>query len=132
MNEEELLCVRCGRELRSERGQRVGYGPECWTAILTAARTIDLTAWTLSQRIRAMELIRDGGLVLIRDRDSFAYRSISTDGNGSYLTVTVACSCPAGQREALCYHRAAVTILVASRRTSRSRTRTYGPRERVR
>lgn len=120
------LCVRCGRPLRSERAQRTGYGPECWTAILAAARWLDLSAWSPGQVDAALELIRDGGMVLIRDRDSFAYRTAASDGAAFYLTVTAACSCPAGQRELLCYHRAAAQILLASRGTARSQHRDYG------
>lgn len=118
------LCLRCARPLHSERAQRRGYGPECWTAILAAAEKADLRAWSDSQVSHALELIRDGGILLIHDRESFAYRSTSSDGTGFYLTVTAACSCPAGQRETLCYHRAAVAILRASRDTARSRNRT--------
>ena len=117
------LCLRCGRPLSSARAQRAGYGPECWTAILTAFNQVDLSAWTIAQQTNALELIRDGGIALIRDSDSFAYRSASSDGETFYLTVTAACSCPAGQRENLCYHRAAVKILLASRDTARSRHR---------
>lgn len=117
------LCLRCGRTLQSERAQRLGYGPECWTAILAASELVDLSAWSPSQVYMAMDLIRDGGIVLIRDPDSYAYRSASSDGTMFYLTVSAACSCPAGQHERLCYHRAAVTILRASRETTRSRYR---------
>lgn len=117
------LCLRCGRPLQSERAQRMGYGPECWTAILAAYNQTDLSRWSPGQADAALELIRDGGIVLIRDGDSYAYRSAASDGNAFYLTVTAACSCPAGQRELLCYHRCAVTILRASRETTRSRYR---------
>lgn len=121
--ENETLCLRCGRELHSERAQRAGYGPECWTAILAAYNQVDLSTWSPGQADAALELIRDGGIVLIRDRDSYAYRSASSDGVAFYLTVSAACSCPAGQRELNCYHRAAVAILRASRNTTRSRHR---------
>lgn len=114
------LCLRCGRALHSDRARRAGYGPECWTAILAASKQADLSAWTVSQQVNALELIRDGGIVLIRDPHSYAFRSASSDGDTFYLTVTAACSCPAGQRENLCYHRAAVEILLTSRETSRS------------
>lgn len=117
------LCLRCGRPLRSDRARRAGYGPECWTAILAAFAQADLDAWTPKQTTDALELIRDGGIVLIRDPDSYAFRSASSDGSAFYLTVTAACSCPAGQRELLCYHRAAVKILLTSRHTSRSCSR---------
>lgn len=117
------LCLRCGRTLQSERAQRLSYGSECWAAILAAFEQVDLTAWKSDQVSRALELIRDGGIVLIRDRASYAYRSSSSDGDAFYLTVTAACSCPAGQRELLCYHRAAVTILLHSIETTRSRRR---------
>lgn len=124
MNETEVvappLCLRCGRELRSERARRAGYGPECWTAIMAASREADLSAWSPGQVDAALELIRDGGILLIRDPRSVAFRSAASDGVAFYLTVTAACSCPAGQREILCYHRAAVEILLASRETSRS------------
>ncbi len=123
------LCLRCGRPLQSERAQRLSYGPECWAAILAASEQVDLTAWKSDQVQKALELIRDGGIVLIRDRGSYAYRSSSSDGDTFYLTVTAACSCPAGQRENLCYHRAAVTILLHSVETTRSRSRDYGKKE---
>lgn len=117
------LCLRCGRTLQSERAQRLGYGPECWTAILAAVQQVDLSAWSRGQIHKALDVIRDGAIVLIRDDDSYAYRSASSDGTMFYLTVTAACSCPAGQRENLCYHRAAVKILRESRKTTRSRYR---------
>lgn len=124
MNETEVaappLCLRCGRELRSDRARRTGYGPECWTAILTAAKKADLSDWSPGQVDAALELIRDGGIVLVRDPHSYAFRSAASDGAAFYLTVTAACSCPAGQREIRCYHRAAVKILLTSRETSRS------------
>lgn len=119
------LCLRCGRELRSDRARRAGYGSECWTAITAAMKQADLTAWTSQQVSDALELIRDGGIVLIRDPHSYAFRSTSSAGDAFYLTVTAACSCPAGQRELLCYHRAAVEILLTSRSTSRSCRRAY-------
>lgn len=135
MDENEVeappLCLRCGRELRSTRAQRASYGPECWTAILAAYNQVDLSTWSPSQAQAALELIRDGGIVLIRDSDSYAYRSTSTDGNGFYLTVSAACSCPAGQHERLCYHRAAVAILRASRETTRSRYRVRATTEKA-
>lgn len=117
------LCLRCGRALHSERAQHLNYGPECWTAILTASKQADLSAWKPDQANKALELIRDGGIVLIHDDHSYAYRSSSSDGDAFYLTVTAACSCPAGQRELLCYHRAAVKILLHSIETTRSRRR---------
>ena len=122
------LCLRCGRALRSERARRAGYGPECWTAILAAHNQADLSTWSPGQVDAALELIRDGGIVLIRDPHSFAFRSVASDGAAFYLTVTAACSCPAGQREIACYHRAAVAILLASRLTSRSCYRVRAPK----
>jgi hypothetical protein len=119
------LCLRCGRALHSERARRAGYGPECWAAILAARNQVDQGAWSPGQVDAALELIRDGGIVLIRDPHSYAFRSVASDGAAFYLTVTAACSCPAGQREILCYHRAAVAILLASRSTSRSCHRDY-------
>lgn len=111
---EQHYCLRCGRALQSDESRSRGYGEECWTTILAAAKQVDLTAWRPQQVTDALELIRDGGILLIRDPSSFAFRTAASGGDAFYLTVTAACSCPAGQREILCYHRAAVMILLHS------------------
>ena len=121
-------CIRCGRELRSLRSQRNGYGHECWSAILAASRMPEIrnADWTFAQLDSAVELIRDGGIMLWRQSTrNLVYRSVASDGVTAYLTTIQACNCTAGRWERSCYHRLAVAILQLSRETSRSRRRNY-------
>jgi hypothetical protein len=121
-------CIRCARELHSLRSQRTSYGQECWSAILAASRLPDIrdSDWTFSQLDSAIDLMREGGIVLWRQSTrNLVYHSVAHDGGARYLTTIQACNCPAGRWERSCYHRLAVTILHLSRQTSRSRRR-YG------
>lgn len=121
-------CIRCGRELVSLRSQRYGYGHECWSAILAASRMPEIrdAPWTFAQLDSALDLMREGGLVLWRQGTrNLVYRSVASDGVTRYLCTTQACNCPAGRWERACYHRLAATILQLSRETSRSRRRDY-------
>lgn len=128
-NVKQPCCIRCGRELLSPRSQRVHYGQECWTAILAASRLPEVHErdWTFGQLDNALDLMREGGIVLWRQTTrNLVYRSIAHDGVTRYLTTSQVCNCPAGRWERACYHRLAVVILQLSTTTSRSRSRDYG------
>jgi hypothetical protein len=123
-NVTQPCCVRCGRELRSPRAQRVGYGPECWTAILTAHEDVYNDGdWSARQLGDALELIRDRGIILWHRGRNTVYRSVGSDGVDHYLTSVNVCNCPAGLQGNLCYHRAAVTTLLKSTEKARSKRR---------
>lgn len=107
-------CLRCGRPLTSSRSINQCYGSECLTAILTAATTADLSAWSTRQIDDARELIRAGAIVLDRVWRNPIFRSVSTDGLAYHLTTRQACSCIAGVNGHQCYHRAAVEIILTS------------------
>jgi len=127
-NVRQPVCIRCARELVSLRSQRAGYGHECWTAILAASRLPEIreARWSFEQLDSAIELMREGGIVLWRQTTrNVVYRSSAHDGETHYLTTKQACNCPAGRWERACYHRLAVVILNLSMTTSRSRRRDY-------
>lgn len=113
---ETRCCLRCGRTLRSAAALAAGYGSGCRAKIRNAARTTDLTAWTPAQAEQAAELIEDGGVV--PTASPAVYRTVSTDGSEVYLTSAAWCACPAKKP---CYHRAAVTILLATRHAAPAR-----------
>lgn len=109
----EPHCLRCGRELHSVRSIRAGYGQECWTAVLSAAQTADLSDWSDTQVDDALELLRDGGISLHRQGRNPVYRVVGNDGR-YHFTAPQLCTCEAGRWGRMCYHRAAVKILLRS------------------
>lgn len=115
------LDPRCGRILRAAASIDCGYGPVCWARIRRAAAAI--TLGTSAQAADAAELIEDGGVVPTgRAR---VYRTVSTDGSECYLTHPAACTCPAGLKSKLCYHRLAVIAVESARTTNRPARRSY-------
>jgi hypothetical protein len=105
-------CLRCGRRLRSDRSIAAGYGADCRARIRAAAKLAALAAWTERQLEQARELIEDGGVVPTSRPGVF--RTVSSDGEEFHLTHIEACNCPAGLKSKLCYHRAAVTLVLAA------------------
>ena len=105
-------CMRCGRRLRTAKSVAAGYGAGCRARIRAAAKLADLAAWTARQVEQARELIEDGGVVPTSRPGVF--RTVSSDGEEFHLTHTEACNCPAGLKSKLCYHRAAVTLVLAA------------------
>jgi hypothetical protein len=108
-------CLRCGRVLRSAASIAAGYGPTCGRKIRAAAATV--TAAKLHKAVavaKAMELIELGGIVPVRTRRTPVFRTVSSDGTGSYLTARQACTCAAGLKgRYTCYHRVAVELIAA-------------------
>jgi len=84
-----------------------------WVITLTA----DITDFKPAAIDKARELIAAGG-ILPTSRPGI-YTAVSSDGAVTYLVHRCGCSCPAGARgKHLCYHRAAVAILTATRRAA--------------
>jgi hypothetical protein len=108
---ENERCRRCGRKLRSARSKSIGYGRVCFWRIKNALPR----GHTLAQVEKALDLINDGGVVslAIGHRKNQVFRVVSSNGEDTYLTAAVLCTCPAGRAERLCYHRVAVAWVTA-------------------
>ncbi|MCW2938473.1 MAG: hypothetical protein JWN00_1458 [Actinomycetia bacterium] len=101
-------CRRCRRPLRSAKSITAGMGRTC------AKRTRQDAAATFKPALvaKAHELIEQGGIVALRGRRIF--RTVSSDGERTYLTAPEACNCPAGLRaKHICFHRVAVILKAA-------------------
>ncbi|MEV8610255.1 DUF6011 domain-containing protein [Amycolatopsis sp. NPDC051373] len=104
-------CTRCGRTLRSEKSIARGYGPTCERKIRAAAVVI---TYKPTQVAKALELIADGGIQLLKKNHTRVYRTVSSNGTGQYLTAPMACTCTAGIRgQHVCYHRIAAQLIAA-------------------
>ncbi len=102
-------CLRCGRILRVS----TGYGPVCRAKIRLAALNDAIRGFAQAQVDKARELIADGGLIPTGRPGVF--RSVSSNGTGTYLTHSAACNCPGGLRgRTTCYHVLAARILTAT------------------
>jgi len=98
-------CQNCGRPLRNQASRTIGYGPKCYRRI----RNTDLTGeYSPAQIEAAFQLIDDAGILPIRPT---VWMTVSTDGQSIHRTAHNACTCPAGIRGTLCYHRAAVALI---------------------
>lgn len=108
-----IKCLRCHRPLRSAKSIADGRGRHCKAKAAAAAKASTAKP---AQIDKAMELIDDGGLVLVRGtKNRRVFRSVSTDGTRSYLTAaTGQCNCPAGLRNKPCYHRLAAEFATAA------------------
>lgn len=105
-------CLSCGRPIRSAESVAAGRGSGCRAKLRRAAKTADLSEWTPRQIEQAEELIGDGGVV--PTARPAVFRTVSTDGSAAYLTSAHWCGCPAGLKAKPCYHRCAVTIVLAA------------------
>jgi hypothetical protein len=111
--EHTAKCLRCHRTLRSASSVSAGYGPVCRARIRVAALNEAIKGFSLAQVDKARELIADGG-ILPTNRLGI-YRSVSSRGDGTYLTHRNGCNCPAGLRgRGACYHMGAARILAAA------------------
>ena len=113
----EARCLRpgCGRVLKSAESRARGYGRRCWAMVLNAARTADLSPWTASQIAEAEQAIEDGAVVPSTREGVF--HVVSSDGTEVHLVHRNGCNCTSGLKTRParpCYHRAAVTIVLAS------------------
>ncbi|MFD5245024.1 DUF6011 domain-containing protein [Amycolatopsis sp. NPDC058340] len=105
-------CTRCGRVLRSTTSIARGYGRTCGARIAAAAK---LAAHKPAQVEKAVELIADGGLVLVRRRRTPVFAVVASNGVDRYLTAAQACNCKAGLRGiSTCYHRIAAQLVTAA------------------
>ncbi len=96
-----------------------GYGPTCLRKIREAAVAEARADFSADQQAKADELIRDGGLVPVREtaRNGSLYRAVSSKGDTSYLVTGHGCGCMAGVRGRRCYHvLAARTLALTGRR----------------
>lgn len=116
---ETARCLRpgCGRVLRSAKSIALGYGPVCAAKIRKAAIAEARKDFTDEQQAKAVELIKDGGIVPTPRTGVF--QAVSSKGDETYLVHAAACNCPGGLRaKRPCYHTLAARILgIASRRS---------------
>jgi hypothetical protein len=115
-SQQPTRCLRCGRHLRAASSIEAGYGRTCRAKIRAAAQAAALVDFTPAQVAKAAELIADGGLVPTNRVG--VYRSVGSDGVTIYLTHSAGCSCTAGLRDRLCYHRCAVRMVEATRKAA--------------
>lgn len=104
-----IRCLHCGRWLRTAKSIARGYGPKCSAKVAASAQTLELADWKPAQIQSALELIEDAAIVRLRRN---IFKSVSSKGDAFYLTAPQACNCPAGLAGRMCYHRAAVEILI--------------------
>lgn len=113
-------CLGCGRKLKAKASIAQRRGPRCqakWTERTAAAlASLDLSAYTGEQVVKAAELIAENAIVaassapLAADRPN-VYRAMASAGDIAYFTTIDMCSCKAGQYGRRCYHRAAALVL---------------------
>ena len=101
-------CQGCHRPLRNHLSRTRGYGPTCYRNIRRRAEDV-IGDFKPAQIEAAFELIDDAGIIPIRPGRVWA--TVSTDGTAIHRTARNACTCPAGIRGSLCYHRAAVALI---------------------
>ena len=117
-------CRKCGRVLRNLDSIVAGIGPKCaarerreakaHAAQVKAQVEAIIETFGATRVAKALQAIEDGAVVpSSRPRLFFA---VSSDGSVTYLVNTIdgSCTCPAGQRDVLCYHLAAATIKIAA------------------
>ena len=108
-------CLSCGRKITSAASVASGRGSGCRAKIRRAARAADLSAWTESQIEDARQVIEDGAIVPAGRPDVFWV--VSSDGSEVHLTHRNGCNCASGlktRQPRPCFHRAAVTLVLAA------------------
>lgn len=103
-----IRCRKCHRVLRSAASIELGIGPTCQRKVVAEAKAKAEATGRETQYAKAVELIRDGGVVLLRPR---VWRTVASKGVDTYLTAATNCTCQAGLRGRTCYHQMAVQLL---------------------
>lgn len=103
-----VRCLRCGRTLRSAASIARSRGRTCERRERQEKAAAGFKAATVA---KARELIEQGGVVPLRGR---VCRTVSSDGERTYLTAPEACNCPAYLKARfVCFHRVAVILAAA-------------------
>ena len=105
------VCTRCGRSLSARRSVGRRYGPLCYARVVRASQALLKTHSAPAHR--AAELLLDAGLARLPGHKGRIFRTVSSDGQRTYLTSPDGCNCQGGLHAKLCYHSVAVTILAA-------------------
>ena len=103
-----VRCRKCHRVLRSAASIELGIGPTCQRKVVAEAEAKAEATGKGTQYAKAVELIRDGGVVPLRPR---VWRTVASKGTGTYLTAVNRCNCQAGLHDRICYHQMAVQLL---------------------
>ena len=101
-------CRRCRRPLRNTKSAAAGIGPGC----LRLERT-ETAGYTPEQAAKAVTLVRDGGITLIRGGLDALYRV--EGAHCVYWASQVDCTCRGAAECGSCYHVLGVRILAAGR-----------------
>ncbi|MEU6595337.1 hypothetical protein ABZ923_40125 [Streptomyces sp. NPDC046881] len=106
----EHRCVKCNRLLRNPSPD--GLGPKCRRMIRRAGKAPELAGYKPHQLEKAVENLRQGGLIPLRKSSkNRVYLAVSSDGTSAYRTARAACTCPAGLKAVhVCWHRIAAHI----------------------
>lgn len=108
----ESTCLACGHALTSARSKAHGYGPRCWSRILSSLDWEPAKNYPLWQVDKARELIEDQGVVALRNNR--VWLAVSSDGTRWYRVAANACTCKHGIHSlsvAHCYHTLAARIM---------------------
>ena len=112
---EPRRCLGCRHVIRSAEALTTGYGAGCRAKIRKAARTADLSQWTLAQVAEAREAIEDGAVV--PSTRPGVFHVVSSDGTEVHKTAEHGCNCTNGLQTKpprACWHRCAVVIALAA------------------
>jgi hypothetical protein len=100
-------CTRCGRKLSDAKSVARGYGRACGQRIAAEAK---VSAEKPEQVAKAVELLAVGAVVPLRP--GRVWLVVGSKGE-TYRTAPAACTCLAGVRGRMCYHRVATAMLAA-------------------
>lgn len=108
-------CLGCGRKLKAKASVAAQRGPRCRAKyearVAEALASLDLSAYTGEQVVKAAELIAENAIVAATEPSAGIYWTVASDGLRRYTTWADRCTCKAGQYGRRCYHRAAALVL---------------------
>jgi hypothetical protein len=108
MTHYHYYCRKCGRGLTTNSV----YGPNCWSRLRGPVAA--LQASRNPAAARAASLLLAGAYARLPGHGGRVFRTASMSNIGTYLTAPEACTCTAGLYDKLCYHRVAITVLLAA------------------
>jgi hypothetical protein len=103
------FCRKCQRPLKNPDAV---YGARCWHRLRAPVAALQVSGNPAAAK--AARLLLEGGLVRLRGHRGRVFRTVSTKGIAVYLTSPEVCNCAAGLYGKLCYHSAAVSVLLAA------------------
>lgn len=102
-----IKCTRCGHKLTAADSIARGYGRRCGQIIAAEAKASQEKPEAIA---KALELLADGAVVPLRPGRVWL---VAGSKGTTYRTAPAACTCPAGVRGRICYHRVATALVAA-------------------